>query len=52
MKRIVVSIAFCFLLMSTMAAQSVSPDKKERPKVAVILSGGGAKGLAEIPLLI
>ncbi|MBO5606892.1 MAG: patatin-like phospholipase family protein [Treponema sp.] len=51
MKRIVVSIAFCFLLMSTVTAQSVSPDKKERPKVAVILSGGGAKGLAEIPLL-
>ena len=37
-----------FLLMGQSLAQA---QEQERPKVALVLSGGGAKGLAHIPLL-
>lgn len=42
---IIISLIFVF------SSQIFSQQKNKKPKVALVLSGGGAKGLAEIPLL-
>jgi len=43
---------FIFLLfLSTLCSQNFSAQKSNKPKVAIVLSGGGAKGIAHIPLL-
>ena len=39
-----------FLIMSFMSFQLMSAQQK-KPKVALVLSGGGAKGIAHIPVL-
>ncbi|HAS6348092.1 TPA: serine protease [Vibrio vulnificus] len=41
----------CFLKLPTVFAQSLSVDEEQRPKVAVVLAGGGAKGAAHIGVL-
>ena len=38
----------CFLIFALFSASAYA---KDRPTIALVLSGGGAKGLAEIPLL-
>lgn len=48
MKRII-SIAFLFLFVCSVSAQT--PDAQPRKKVAVVLSGGGAKGVAHVRAL-
>lgn len=45
MKRLLVFIVFSFYLIASVGAQ------EDRPKVAVVLSGGGAKGVAHIGAL-
>jgi len=40
-----------FLLISCFIVPSVSFSQQEKPKVALVLSGGGAKGLAHIAVL-
>lgn len=47
-KVLVLFILFCFISFKVGYAQD-APQKK--PKVALVLSGGGAKGIAHIPLL-
>ncbi|ELP5728116.1 patatin-like phospholipase family protein [Vibrio vulnificus] len=41
----------CFFKLPTVFAQSPSVDEEQRPKVAVVLAGGGAKGAAHIGVL-
>ncbi len=38
-------------LIATFCTQPVRAQQHEKPKVALVLSGGGAKGIAHIPLL-
>ena len=49
MKRKFHLILFTFLLFLSNSALLAQEDQK--PKVALVLSGGGAKGIAHIPLL-
>lgn len=42
---------FVFFISSAFSKSESAVVNKKRPKVALVLSGGGAKGLAEIPLL-
>lgn len=49
MKKLI-PLLLCVLLYGTMAGQE-KPDKPRKPKVGVVLSGGGAKGLAHIGVL-
>ncbi len=51
------SLTCCFVVfvgllkLPTVFAQSLSSYEEERPKVAVVLAGGGAKGAAPIGVL-
>lgn len=44
-------IFLSFLLLAPFAMQSQEKKSQGKPKVALVLSGGGAKGIAHIPLL-
>ena len=46
----ILTTALC-LLASTVGAQTVSDDGKSRPKIGLVLGGGGAKGAAHIGVL-
>lgn len=46
-KNIFTQLLFCSFLVSTLSGFS----QERKPKVALVLSGGGAKGIAHIPLL-
>lgn len=50
MKHIITYLSFFLLIFSTTPV-SGQQSPSRRPKVALVLSGGGAKGLAEIPLI-
>lgn len=50
MKKLLITSLFALLTLSV-SAQGVSVVTPERPKVAVVLAGGGAKGLAHIGAL-
>ena len=41
----------CILLVFFLKTECVYAQNNDKPKVAVVLSGGGAKGIAHIPLL-
>ncbi len=54
--RTLSALVLSFFLVSTLIAQTVSAQvqdatSSERPKIALVLSGGGAKGFAHIALL-
>ena len=54
MKRILSLFLFLFLLIPGLRAEdeTASPaPQRQRPKVGVVLSGGGAKGMAHIGVL-
>ncbi len=54
MKRFLASILFLLLLMPALRAEDTDPapaPKRPRPKVGLVLSGGGAKGMAHIGAL-
>ena len=42
---------FVFLPLNIFSQESETPLKDKKPKVALVLSGGGAKGIAHIPVL-
>ncbi|WP_435134033.1 patatin-like phospholipase family protein [Formosa sp. A9] len=45
-------VSLCFILLSVVChSQSESNSNQEKPKVALVLSGGGALGVAHIPVL-
>ncbi|WP_053989826.1 patatin-like phospholipase family protein [Mangrovimonas sp. TPBH4] len=56
-KKSLLGIFFCTLVVlpSNMMSQEDTPQgetvQEEKPKVALVLSGGGAKGIAHIPLI-
>lgn len=50
-KVITILTVFIFLVWNLYSQSGNGSSSKKRPKVALVLSGGGAKGLAEIPLL-
>lgn len=41
----------CISIILFVCPNQVNAQKKKKPKIAVVLSGGGAKGIAHIPLL-
>ena len=53
MKRIITLILSLTLVLPALRAEDTAPSgpKKERPKVGLVLSGGGAKGMAHIGAL-
>ena len=53
MKKIILNIALliCFILSIFANETSNIEEKKERPKVGLILAGGGAKGFAHLPAI-
>lgn len=53
MKKIILNIALliCFTLSIFANETSNIEEKKERPKVGLILAGGGAKGFAHLPAI-
>ena len=52
MKRVAILCIFMLGLVLTMSAHEPNkPNKPNKPKVAVVLSGGGAKGTAHIGVL-
>ena len=51
MRKIVVIIISLLLLSHSVATAQDAPQEKERPKVGLVLSGGGAKGAAHIGVL-
>ena len=48
---IMIILIFIFILMTVSVAGQSSVNKSKRPKVALVLSGGGAKGFAHIGVL-
>ncbi len=48
MKRLVLSCGLCLLAISQIAVAEPLPP---RPKIGLVLSGGGARGLAHIGVL-
>lgn len=44
-------LLLCFSLFGTLAGQEQQATTKQKPKIGVVLSGGGAKGLAHIGAL-
>ena len=44
-------LLLCLMLIGTVTAQEDNNTKPKRPKIGVVLSGGGAKGLAHIGVL-
>ncbi len=50
MKKILL-LLLCLMLIGTVTAQEDNNTKPKRPKIGVVLSGGGAKGLAHIGVL-
>ncbi|WP_177762072.1 patatin-like phospholipase family protein [Flavobacterium sp. I3-2] len=51
MKKQIFFILFCTLCINFIFAQTPQDSISQRPKVGVVLSGGGAKGLAHIGVL-
>lgn len=53
MKKILLILFSLFLSAQSFEAQNIiqNTDSNRKPKVALVLSGGGAKGIAHIPLL-
>lgn len=49
-KSLTLALFALFLITATLV-RSQEKEKKGKPKVALVLSGGGAKGIAHIPLL-
>lgn len=49
MKRIILLLIVCLFSSSIVFAQSAK--KKKRPKIGLVLAGGGAKGLAEVGVI-
>ena len=45
------SIPLLFVLFWTLGLRNIQAQETKKPKIAVVLSGGGAKGVAHIPLL-
>ena len=45
------SIPLLFVLFWTFGLMNIQAQETKKPKIAVVLSGGGAKGVAHIPLL-
>ena len=45
------AIILCISLVFLLKTEYVYSQNNDKPKVAVVLSGGGAKGIAHIPLL-
>ena len=50
MKKLL-TLLLCLSLFGPLAGQEVQPALKQKPKIGVVLSGGGAKGLAHIGAL-
>ena len=50
-RRILAALLFAILLAHTACAQGTAPDGVDRPRVALVLAGGGAKGMAHIGVL-
>ncbi len=51
LKKILSSVLALVLLCGALYSQEKKPEEKERPSVALVLSGGGALGVAHIPFL-
>ena len=51
MKRLLVLLAICLLALNAHAQEPNKHKKSSRPKVGVVLGGGGAKGAAHIGAL-
>jgi len=50
MKKLLL-LLLCISLFGTLAGQEKQPAQKRKPKIGLVLSGGGAKGLAHIGVL-
>ncbi|KGO84667.1 patatin [Flavobacterium rivuli WB 3.3-2 = DSM 21788] len=50
MKKLLL-LLLCVSLFGTLAGQEKQPAQKRKPKIGLVLSGGGAKGLAHIGVL-
>ena len=50
MKKLLL-LLLCLSLFGTLAGQETQPAQKQKPKIGLVLSGGGAKGLAHIGVL-
>ena len=50
-RRIILFFAVFIYLQYSLFSESSLSDTSERPKVALVLGGGGAKGFAEIPVI-
>lgn len=42
---------FCLVLFTGLPSNTILAQEEKKPKIALVLSGGGAKGIAHIPLL-
>ncbi|GLT18447.1 hypothetical protein GCM10007938_22260 [Vibrio zhanjiangensis] len=51
MNKVFFFLISAFALSSVFAKESLQPDELKRPKIAVVLAGGGAKGAAHIGVL-
>ena len=55
MKKLLISLTLALFILFSVFADDSAPDQdnsgKDRPTVALVLSGGGAKGIAHIPII-
>lgn len=51
MRNLFLLIVISLLISQSLSAQDINKEVSERPKIGLVLSGGGAKGLIYIPLL-
>ena len=51
MKKTVIAVLLILAAISILPAKVKAKDGTERPSVALVLSGGGAKGVAHIPII-
>ena len=51
MKQLLVLILIVFLTPLILSGQSPVNDSTQRPKIGLVLSGGGAKGMAHVGFL-
>jgi NTE family protein len=51
MRRCAVGLLFCLVALAATAQQQQTPPPPETPKLALVLSGGGARGAAHIGVL-